>query len=226
MNDDIKVIGLGFVNAFLLRAGDGWILIDTGMPGQWEILETKLSAMGGLPDKLRLVIITHGDADHSGNARQLRDKYKVRIAMHAGDVGMVEQEVPLKRRIRPWLYRVAFALMMFKRRLQKHRPDFPRFKPDILLQDGQTLDEYGSAAMLLHLPGHTPGSIGIVTGQGDLLAGDTFTNRRKPGAAMFIENAAELEASLARLANLNIRTVYPGHGKPFFMREYLNTTER
>ena len=33
MNENIKVIALDFVNVFLVKAADGYILIDTGLPG-------------------------------------------------------------------------------------------------------------------------------------------------------------------------------------------------
>ncbi|MCX5786565.1 MAG: hypothetical protein NTX59_12855 [Elusimicrobia bacterium] len=33
MNENIKVITLDFVNAFLLKAENGYVLIDTGLPG-------------------------------------------------------------------------------------------------------------------------------------------------------------------------------------------------
>ena len=217
----IRVIALDFVNSYLLKAGDGYILIDTGLPGQREKLENELRSAGCLPGKLKLIIITHGDWDHTGNARALREKYNVRIAMHPGDVDQVENGVFLKRKVRPLLHRVFFSLMMLKRKLQGTKMSFPKFKPDILLADGQSLAEYGSTANVLHIPGHTPGSIGVITDEGDLFAGDTFVNRKKPDSATIIENQAQLDASLEKIRKLKIRTVYPGHGEPFSMEEYL-----
>ena len=67
MDANIKVINLGFVNAFLIRAKEGFLLIDTGFNNQWEKLEKELLDAGCLPDTLKLAIITHGDMDHTGN---------------------------------------------------------------------------------------------------------------------------------------------------------------
>ena len=220
MNGNIKIIPLDFVNAFLLEGRGGYILIDTGLPDQWEKLEKELLAAGCLPDKLKLTVITHGDRDHTGNAARLREKYKVRIAMHPGDVPQVENGVLLKRKVKPLIYRLLFALMMLKRKLQKNRMEVPKFKPDILLGNGQNLEEYGSAAKVIHIPGHTPGSIAILTPDNCLIAGDMFVNRKKPGSAQIIENQAQLNDSLEKLKSLNIATVYPGHGKPFSMADY------
>jgi hydroxyacylglutathione hydrolase len=37
-------------------------------------------------------LLTHGDFDHSGNARYLREKIGGKIDMHQGDKGIVEQD--------------------------------------------------------------------------------------------------------------------------------------
>jgi len=78
--------------------------------------------------------------------------------------------------------------------------------------------EYGFNATVVHTPGHTKGSIGIITNEGDLFAGDTFTNRVKPDIAVYIESSSELRESIAKLKKMNIKMVYPGHGKPFEMK--------
>jgi Zn-dependent hydrolases, including glyoxylases len=217
----IKVIGLDFVNAFLLTTKNGYLLIDTGLPNQWEHLEKELLSAGCLPGTLKLILITHGDWDHTGNVSRLREKYNVRVAMHAGDANQVENGVFLKRKVRPVLYRIFMTIRILKRKLQKNRMSIPKFKPDILLYDGQSLEEYGLRAKVVHIPGHTPGSIGVLTDEGDLFAGDTFVNNKKPSDARIIENSGQLKQSLDALKKMNIKTVYPGHGKPFLMEEYL-----
>jgi glyoxylase-like metal-dependent hydrolase (beta-lactamase superfamily II) len=40
---------------------------------------------------------------------------------------------------------------------------FEKFKPDLYLTDGQNMNAYGLDAQILHIPGHTKGSIGILT---------------------------------------------------------------
>ena len=55
-----------------------------------------------------------------------------------------------------------------------------RFKPDIYLEDGQELSGYGCDARVVHIPGHTRGSIGVLTGGGDIICGDLLIGSRKP----------------------------------------------
>jgi hydroxyacylglutathione hydrolase len=209
--DDIKTIELTFVNAFLVKVNQGFILIDTGLSMHWEKLDRELVSAGCFPDKLKLIILTHGDFDHTGNCVKLREKYKCRIAMHKEDSIMVEKGLTLKRNTKT-LQSMVFSVI---RRLFRKKFTFDKFIPDIYLTDGQSLNEYGFNAKVVHIPGHTKGSIGILTGDGNLFAGDTFTNRRKPEVANYTENSLDLENSTERLKKMNIKMIYPGHGNPF-----------
>jgi glyoxylase-like metal-dependent hydrolase (beta-lactamase superfamily II) len=214
-NENITRIELTFVNAYLIKVSEGFILIDTGLAMHWEKLESQLLLVGCLPDKLKLVIITHGDLDHTGNCAKLQEKYRCKLALHKDDSLMVENGLLPKRKTRSF-YAKVFSLI---RKLFRGKFTFDKFKPDIYLSDGQDLNEYGFNATVVHIPGHTKGSIGILTDDGNLFAGDTFTNRRKPEKANYIENHSELENSINRLKKMNIRMIYPGHGKPFKMEE-------
>ena len=46
-----------------------------------------------------------------------------------------------------------------------------------------------------------------------------MVNRRKPDTATYIEDPVELKISIAKLRTMNIKMVYPGHGKPFLMEQ-------
>jgi len=213
----IETIDFGMVNAFLLQAGEGFVLIDSGLPRHWPMLEQRLAAAGALPDKLKLVIITHGDRDHTGNCLNLRRQYRTPIAMHPGDVPLVRDGLQPKREIRPLIFKILYAVMKL---LRKHQ-GAESFSPDLLLADSQRLDQYGLAATVMHIPGHTKGSIAVITDDGELFPGDTVTNRRRPDFASFIEDRAELKNSVIRLQGLNVKTVYPGHGRQFSREEFL-----
>ena len=212
---DIEVINLGFVNAYLMKAKKGFVLIDSGLPFQWAILKNRLDELGVKKGNLRLVVLTHGDMDHIGNAQRLRQDYRSRIAIHKADSPMVEKGQILSRKGRT----LGASLMMLLMRLRRNKSMMHTFKPDIYLKEGDSLSKYGIEAKILHLPGHTPGSIGILTKSGELIAGDTFTNQKKPERAVFIENPQQLKSSIRRLKSLKIVKVYPGHGSPFAGRE-------
>ena len=94
-----------------------------------------------------------------------------------------------------------------------------RFTPDVYLDDGDRLDAYGLDATVLHVPGHTVGSIAVLTGDGDFFSGDFMEDRRRPSIATFVDDAEALRASYDRVKRLGIRVVYPGHGKPFALED-------
>ena len=220
MPSETTVINLGGVNCYLLPAGDGYILIDTGFPGRRVLLEKRLESAGCIPGNLKLIILTHGDADHVGNADFLRSVYRCKIAMHRSDSGMVQEgDMSTNRKEKPdkmpFITRVmGFVVGVFF----KGATRFEKFTPDILVDEEFDLSTYGLNAKILHLPGHSKGSIGVLTGDGKLFCGDFAYNL--PGFG-FIDDMFDHNASMEKLIQLKIETIYPGHGKPFPMRELI-----
>jgi len=96
-----------------------------------------------------------------------------------------------------------------------------RSKPDLSIEDGYDLSGYGFDAKVLSIPGHSKGSIGILTAGGDLFCGDLLINMDKPVLNDIIDDSAAANASVERLKSLEIDTVYPGHGKPFPMELFI-----
>lgn len=214
MEQPIKWINLGFVNAYLLQAGDGFILIDTGIGEVWNKLESELLLLGCLPERLKLVILTHGDMDHAGNCKKLQEKYGVTIAIHQGDVDMVTTGKSRHRSAN------TFSGKIMTWMASKMKDTSGIFEPNLYLQDGQSLNEFGLDAQVFHTPGHTQGSISLLTSKGELIVGDTLSNRRTPKTADLFENEQDLKASLVKLHGLKANRIYPGHGKPFPFEDF------
>lgn len=219
MEQSILRIDMRFVNAYLLQAGDGFVLIDTGIGDVWTKLESELLSLGGLPERLKLVILTHGDMDHAGNCKKLQQKYGVSVAVHRGDLDMVSTGSSKPRSANT----LTGKLMTWMASRMKDTSGC--FEPNLYLEDGQSLQEFGLDAVVIHTPGHTPGSISILTTAGDLIVGDTLSNRRTPKTADLFENEKELKASLIKLRGLKANRVYPGHGKPFPFEDLLTITK-
>ncbi len=204
----IKISGMA--NSYLVKGeSGGYVLIDTGLSWNRASVEKALDAAGCQPGNLNLIVLTHGDQDHVGNAAYLRHKYGAKVAMHRDDLGRVEQGDMSWNRKTGGLATTLFKLPFFK--LSKSN----RFTPDLFLEDGQDLSEYGLDAKILHLPGHSSGSISILTGSGELFCGDLFENRSRPALNSIMDDKSAAQASLAKLKSLRVGTVYPGHGQPF-----------
>lgn len=75
-------LSLNHINCYLLRDGDGWAVVDTGMNGaaarqQWlDVLEAELN---GAP--LTRVVVTHHHPDHVGLAGWLCDHHRIPLWM-------------------------------------------------------------------------------------------------------------------------------------------------
>jgi hydroxyacylglutathione hydrolase len=215
MSQDIKTIDLGGVNCYLLEGNDTFMLVDCGFANKRTFLEKKLDEAGCRPGKLMLVILTHGDVDHAGNGLSLQNVYAAKIAMHEKDAGMVEHgDMSWNRKDKPDKMAPLFKLISIVAPLFARADDFETFKPDLIIDEGFDLQAYGIDGKVLHTPGHSKGSIAILTGTGDLICGDLLYNFTRPDC-LCIDDAVDFKASLEKLKTMNIRTVYPGHGKPF-----------
>lgn len=215
---DIKVLTFHYltdVNSYLIKANKGYILVDTGYSTNRKDLEEQLEEAGCTPRNLKLVLVTHGHFDHTGNCAFLREKYGAQIAMHRGDVKMVETGDMFYRKniIMRILGRIVFFVLL--------RGAFEKFTPDILIEDKQDLTPYGLEAEIIHIPGHSKGSIGILTTDNSLICGDILTNIEKPQKNTLVEDQEELDASVEKIMSLEINTIYPGHGKPFSMEQFI-----
>ena len=201
------------VNCYLIETDNGFILIDTALSSRRDELEGELLNAGCTPGKLKLIILTHGHLDHTGNCAYLRDKHGAKIAMHQGDVPMAE--------LGDMFYdRNIILRMFFKIVTSIFRLGVTKFTPDIILEDGQDLSSYGFNAKVIYIPGHSKGSIGILTPDDTLFCGDLLDNTDKPSLNTLVDDKEEMEVSLQKLLNLEIKTVYPGHGEPFTMTQF------
>lgn len=210
-----KAINLGGVNCYLLSAADGFVLIDTGFRGKRAQLENALQGAGCVPGTLKLIVLTHGDSDHTDNSAYFREKYGCPIAMHGLDSGMVENgDMGWNRKPRADRYSLMFRLIGFVAKWMSGGSKFEKFRPDILVDERFDFSTYGLDARILHIPGHSKGSIGVLSGDGKLFCGDFAYNL--PGFR-FIDSIEDHRMSMEKIKRLGIDTLYPGHGKPFPM---------
>lgn len=214
-------ITLDNANCYLFRSTGGFALLDTGFPHSRGQLVSALEAAGCQPGDLSLIVLTHGDIDHSGNAAYLRSTHGSPIAMHPGDTAMCladgvtrprDTRVPddFPKVLYLWL---GIAILKYLRMKLTKSDRFEPFAPDLLLEDGQDLAPLGLEAVAYHTPGHSKGSICLLTPSGGLYSGDEFG--QVWGRVISSRDDPELPSTKAKLRALDVRTVYPGHGGPF-----------
>ncbi len=220
MHEYLTIIGLKSVNCYLLKQEDKYILIDSGLSRNRAEVEKMIKKSGCKYGDLKLILVTHGDSDHTGNYAYIRNTYGSKIAMHREDIGMVELGDFAWNRNLNLLMKILgkFFIRLLGLRLKKE----DRFTPDIILDDGQSLNEYGFNITVYNLPGHSKGSLGFLTARGDFFCGDLLMNKKIPTKNDLIVDHEAFEKSIDKLKMLNINIVYPRHGKPFPINEFFD----
>lgn len=222
MNTKTKTIHFGGVNGYLIQTEIGFILIDNGYRAKRDFLVRELENSGCKPGTLKLVVLTHGDHDHTGNSAFLRDKYGAKIAIHAEDTGMVTKgDMNWNRKAKPDKFSMMFRAMSFLS-VFFNTGVFETFVPDIYISEGFDFSDYQFDAIVIHIPGHSKGSIGILTNDGKLFCGDFLYNLFGKPNLEICDNLTDFKASAEKLKGYRINTFYPGHGKPFTMEQFLN----
>lgn len=182
-------------NAYLIK-GDQPTLIDCGSKDGYPALKAALHEFGYEPGDIKHVVATHGHWDHLSGMALLREESDAKLYMHEGDRPAVEQgDFNLT------------ASFLYNR-------SFPPVEVDHLLRDGDTLYFNGVEMTVLHTPGHTPGSICLLTeleGTRLLIAGDTLWGGYHPKIRSDID---EWQRSLDRLLTLNFEVATIGHAPP------------
>ena len=84
---------------------------------------------------------------------------------------------------------------------------------DILLDEGEDLSSYGLEAVVVHTPGHTPGSSSLLVEKRLALVGDLLSTSGHPHVQRFYaDDWSLILASLALLQALKPEWDYTGHG--------------
>ena len=172
------------VNWVIVREGTELTLIDAGWHGDIQAVERSIRSLGGRPQDLRAVLLTHAHADHTGALNHFHDAYGVPFYMAAAELpnalGKVsETGGPIdvaKRLYRPSVVR--WAAQMVKADGLQHFT-FPAAQA--FPQEGP-LDLPGRPVPI-PTPGHTSGHTSyflpatgvVVTGDALVTAHPTFT---------------------------------------------------
>lgn len=219
--NEINTIALKNVNCYLIKVNGSYILIDTGYTKNRTQVQEELEFLGCKSGVLKLILLTHGDFDHIGNVAYFQKKYGGKIVMHRGDLGMADQGNMFYNRTGiNIILKKLIQMILVLSRLKLKKAD--RFAPDVFPEDGDDLSEHGFDAKVIHIPGHSKGSIGFLTPNGDFFCGDILQNLKKPEEGSLIDNKDEFNASVLKVKELPIKKIYPGHGEPFSIEDYLD----
>ena len=195
----------GAISNCYLLLGERPVLVDTGAPGDLKRILAGLKAHGVVPKDLALILLTHGHSDHAGCAAELRRRTGAQIAVHTGDLSLVQAGRNGVIAVQDWLGRVLRPFV---------DEEFEAFEPDLVFKEGIALEPYGLRGRVLPTPGHTAGSVSIVLANGEALIGDTlrgsFVWPNKAREHYFCNDPELNQRSIVRLAREGLLRCHPG----------------
>lgn len=123
---------------YVLTTSAGLLMIDSGWRKDTEtILLPGLKTLGLKPEDVKLIVVTHGHPDHYGGAAYFQDHYGTHVVLSAADWDFMKTQ---------------------------HAPDPPSVPPmkDMVAVEGQPITLGDESVTPVFIPGHTPGSLGLI----------------------------------------------------------------
>jgi glyoxylase-like metal-dependent hydrolase (beta-lactamase superfamily II) len=216
-------------NIWHVHGRDADLLLDTGL----GVASLRTAAADLFGSRL-IAVATHTHADHGGGMHEFSERW-----VHAAEADMARSacyHVPLD--LESWSperraaiarsgYRIEGGLLtavpISGYSVANHR--LRGFEPTRLLQEGDVVDLGNRAFEVLHLPGHSPGSIGLYEhATQTLFSGDAIYD------GPLLDNLPDSDVAasrrtMERLLLLPVSIVHAGHD-PSFGRERLQSLAR
>ncbi|MCX6083954.1 MAG: MBL fold metallo-hydrolase [Caldiserica bacterium] len=222
-SDKIHCLKMSLTNCFLLKCTDGYLLVDTSIPGTYDSFLKQLERVSISVSEIKYLLLTHHHEDHVGFAAQLIKETGARIVVHRKAIPYLANEQPDEQpKFLNACIRLLFQMSsVFSSRAMGHVPVVVG-QDDIVL-DGDHPDflkNIGIDGEILYTPGHTDDSISVVLSDGSALVGDAsmnwltlFGTRYRP--IIYSRDLNEVYESWSRLIEHGAKTIYPAHGRSF-----------
>lgn len=218
----IHRLGSSWVNWFLVEEGGRFTVVDSGLPGYFDQLLDLIRSLGGTPDQVDALVLTHNHTDHTGTAERIRAELGATVYIHPNDepilTGKAKPHQPAGLVSNLW------------------RPHLLKFLGHALSNGGAKTAKVKEATTfdaegILNVPGkplvvpthgHSPGHCALVFQDRDaVIVGDAMatldvtTGKRGPRVHPFNEDVDGAVSALTQLERLTVSNLLPGHGEPW-----------
>ncbi|MCP4671008.1 MAG: MBL fold metallo-hydrolase [Desulfobacula sp.] len=200
--EDLFFIERGWLNAnHFVHVSKEPILIDTAYKADADVTMAQIKKLGVNPSDVSLIINTHTHCDHIGANRLIQEQSGCDITLHT--VG--RHFIDTKDDWATWW------------RYYNQEADF--FECTRSLEDNDILKIGPYEFQVIYTPGHASDGIVLYNRKHKLLiSSDTLWENDMAVMTLRVEGSLALfsaRKSLEKIASLDVRQVYPGHGEPF-----------
>jgi len=184
-------------------------LVDAGLLGKGNYKIQAIQKAGIELSSIKRIILTHTHLDHIGCVAEILKRLPwAELWMHYSEADLLERGDE----------RGVYGMDMFRRMCQSQfglKAGAFKFQINRKLQGGESLDLGNTVWQVLHIPGHSMGSIGLyhrsmkILIPGDVVYSDYAIGRFD----LYGADASGLKKSLFSLAELEAEILLPGHNQ-------------
>ncbi len=147
VNDSVWVVKDKFVNAYIFKGRDGYLMVDAGI-GRRNF-KREIKKTGIRPRDITAIVLTHTDGDHIGGVAFCKN---AAVYMHTDEKQMIDGTTG-------------------KTRYSKQVWKYGAYN---LFESNTTIYLDGIKVSVIHTPGHTPGSACYIIGDDYFATGDNL----------------------------------------------------
>ncbi len=176
-------------SVYVVDGGQEMVLIDSGAGDGYELIVDNIRSLGLRPERLKAVIATHAHIDHIGALSRFREEFGVQVVAHELDAQAIETGTGSGA--------------------EYYRVNYQPCKVDVILRKPRETLRCGKYELnLIHIPGHTPGSIGVYL---DAVVRILFGQDVHGPYFLKGSNTEQARMSLQRLVDLDADILCEGH---------------
>jgi hydroxyacylglutathione hydrolase len=200
--EDLFFIQRGYLNGnhFVYHSEDP-VLIDTAYVSDFPTTAGLIKGLGVDLSRTRLIVNTHCHCDHIGGNKTIQDSSTCDIAMHKIGKHFIDTRDDWSTW---WKY---------------YQQDADFFNCTTALEHGDRLSVGPHEFEVIHTPGHSADGIVLYHEKEKvLISSDTLWEDDLAVMTIRVEGSGacfSMLESLEKLENLDVKKVYPGHGRPF-----------
>lgn len=223
---------LGYVNIYLVRGDNGYLLVDTGWDNEQALssLKEQLAEIGTPLEDISQIVATHIHPDHYSLAGRLRQLSQAKIALHYLERDLIASYSDIGKLIQQgvqWALTNGVPgdeLSQWLAEMQATRQEMMKFAapvlPDTTLRGGEAISVGSFTFKVLWTPGHSPGHICLYEPVEEILiSGDHILPDTNTDVSLEPQSSPnpldDYLKSLNEIKALKVNLTLPGHGHPF-----------